>query len=389
MPDLALPSALDGAPALSPALRSALADQTKPTPRLVLDLDLVEAQYRAFVEALPGVEVYYAVKANPHEAVVERLTALGSSFDVASVGELALCESFGVEPHRMSYGNTIKKSADIARAYAAGVRMFAFDSIEELDKLTGNAPGSTVFCRLSTDSIGSDWPLSKKFGTDPHRAVRLLIEAARRGFTTGISFHVGSQQRDAGGWARALAKTTWVVDALEANGIRVGLLNLGGGFTAHYIDPVGPLADTAAVIREHLAPLVSRVDRVIAEPGRYMVADAGVLATSVITASEREVGTTWLYVDAGVYGGLAETLGEAIRYRISTTRDGDPTGTVVIAGPSCDSTDVMYEKSAYQLPVTLSEGDQLWLLAAGAYTTSYASTGFNGFAPPTVEILGR
>jgi ornithine decarboxylase len=199
---------------------------------------------------------------------------------------------------------------------------------------------------------------------------------------------VGSQQRDVDGWARALATATGVIEALERRGIRLGLLNLGGGFPAHYTDPIPAIGSIAAVIRRHLAPLAGRVDRVIAEPGRSMVADAGVLATSVVTATEREVGTRWLYVDAGVYGGLAETLGEAIRYRIMTTRDGDPTGTVVIAGPSCDSTDVMYEKSAYQLPVTLTEGDQLHLLATGAYTTSYASTGFNGFAPPTTEVVG-
>ncbi len=376
------------APALTPALSAAIADGSRPTPRLVLDLDLVAAQYDDFIASMPGVEVFYAVKANPHPEVLRVLADRGSSFDVASIGEIEQCSSLGITADRMSYGNTIKKSADIARSYAEGVRMFAFDTREELDKLIEHAPGAVAFCRLTTDSLGSDWPLSKKFGTDPHTAAKLLVVAHEAGMRTGLSFHVGSQQRDVGGWTRALAKASWVLDALEERGIRLALLNLGGGFPAHYCDPIPGVGTIGDVIRDGLAGFTGRVDRVIAEPGRYMVADAGVLVTSVVTATEREVGTTWLYVDAGVYGGLAETLGEAIRYRIATSRDGDPTGTVVIAGPSCDSTDVMYEKSAYQLPVTLREGDRLHLLATGAYTTSYASTGFNGFAPPTVEIVG-
>lgn len=375
-------------PFLTDALSTALADRSKPTPRLVLDLDVVAGQYRDFVAALPDVEVFYAVKANPHPEVLRVLAELGSNFDVASTGEIELCASLGIPADRLSYGNTIKTTAAIARAHAAGVGMFAFDAVEELDKIGAVAPGAVAFCRLTTDSVGSDWPLSRKFGTDPTSAVELLTEAAARGLSTGISFHVGSQQRDVEGWARALTTATGVIEALERRGIRLGLLNLGGGFPAHYTDPIPAIGSIAEVIRRHLAPLAGRVDRVIAEPGRSMVADAGVLATSVVTATEREIGTRWLYVDAGVYGGLAETLGEAIRYRIITTRDGDPAGTVVIAGPSCDSTDVMYEKSAYQLPVTLTEGDQLHLLAAGAYTTSYASTGFNGFAPPTTEVVG-
>jgi len=384
-----LPELDTAVPTLSAELAAAIGDHAEPTPRLVLDLDLVAEQYRAFVEALPGVEVFYAVKANPHEAVLGLLHELGSSFDVASVGEIELCEALGVPAERMSFGNTIKKSADIDRAFRSGVRMFAFDSMEELDKLATHAPGAVAFCRLTTDSVGSDWPLSKKFGTDPHTAIRLLTAAAERGMATGISFHVGSQQRDSGGWARALTKATWVIEELERRGIRLGLLNLGGGFPAYYVDPIPRIHSIGDVVREHLAPLAGRVDRIIAEPGRYMVADAGVFVTSVITATEREIGTRWLYVDAGVYGGLAETLGEAIRYRLTSSRDGDPTGTVVLAGPSCDSTDVLYEKSAYQLPVTLAEGDRLHLHAAGAYTTSYASTGFNGFAPPTIQIVGR
>lgn len=376
------------APGLTPALASAVADLSQPTPRLVLDLDLVARQYDDFVNGLPGVEVFYAVKANPHEDVLRLLAERGSCFDVASIGELELCRALGIDAERLSYGNTIKKSNDIAHAHLAGVEMFAFDSSEELDKLALNAPGSLAFCRLTTDSIGCDWPLSKKFGTTPEKAVELLQEAHDLGLRVGVSFHVGSQQRDAAGWARALEKATYVADRLGERGITLDLLNLGGGFPAHYLDPIPSAAEIGLVVDEHLAGLRSRVGRIIAEPGRYMVADAGVLVTSVVTATEREPGKHWIYVDAGVYGGLVETMGDAIRYRIATSRDGDETGTVVIAGPSCDSTDVMYEQCGYQLPVTLAEDDRLFLLATGAYTTAYASTAFNGFAPPTVQIVG-
>ncbi len=358
------------------------------TPRLVVDLDIVERHYREFVAALPGVEVFYAIKANPHPEVLRLLAGLGSSFDIASIGELRQCLALDIAPSRLSFGNTIKKSADIAAAYAAGVELFAFDAPEELDKLIAHAPGAIAFCRLTTDSAGSDWPLSRKFGTDCRRAGELLVRAAGAGMRVGLSFHVGSQQSDPYAWARALASVGEVLDTCRSAGVRLDVVNLGGGFPARYLDTIPEIDEIGEVILASLERLGDAAVRVIAEPGRSMVGDAGVLVTSVVSVTEREAGSRWVYVDAGVYGGLAETLGEAIRYRIRTTRDDDPTGTVVIAGPSCDSTDVMYDKTGYQLPLTLAEGDQLYLLSTGAYTTAYASTGFNGFDPPTVEIVG-
>ncbi|MEZ5217882.1 MAG: hypothetical protein R2715_15155 [Ilumatobacteraceae bacterium] len=216
------------APGLTPALTAAIADPDQPTPRLVLDLDVVARQYDEFVAALPGVEVFYAVKANPLPEVLRTLAERGSCFDIASIGELELCRSLGIDPGRLSYGNTVKRSADIALAASLGVEMFAFDSAEELSKLVTSAPGAVAFCRLTTDSIGSDWPLSKKFGTTPERATELLVRAANNGMRIGVSFHVGSQQRDLGGWVRALGKVRLVVERLAELGLDLDVLNLGG-----------------------------------------------------------------------------------------------------------------------------------------------------------------
>jgi hypothetical protein len=182
-----------------------LADARPATPCLVLDLDRVEENYLALAEALPDARVYYAVKANPAPPVLERLVRLGASFDVASVREVEMVLEAGATPDRISFGNTIKKEADIARAYALGVRLFAFDAEAELAKLDRAAPGASVFCRILTTGEGADWPLSRKFGCAPEMAYRLLLAASRTSVTpVGVSFHVGSQQKDPGQWDAAV-----------------------------------------------------------------------------------------------------------------------------------------------------------------------------------------
>ncbi|HUF98117.1 MAG TPA: type III PLP-dependent enzyme [Ilumatobacter sp.] len=354
------------------------------TPFVVVDVDLVEQRYQQLAAVLPDTGIFYAVKANPARPILERLHALGSSFDVASPGEIDMCLEVGADPSDMSYGNTIKKRRDIEYAHSVGVRRFAVDAITELEKVADVAPGAAVCVRLQHESAGADWPLSRKFGCDPADVVRLLCAAHDAGMSTGVSFHVGSQQRDVMAWDDTLEVVADIFRRANDQGTTPTSLNLGGGFPGSYRESAPSIDDYGTAVRAAVARWFPQgLPEVMVEPGRYLVADAGVLRTEVVLVSERSVGDLqrWVYLDCGKFHGLAETMDEAIRYRLRTPHDGAPTGPVVIAGPTCDSADVLYEKSSYQLPLELAEGDMVDILATGAYTTTYSSTGFNGFAP--------
>jgi ornithine decarboxylase len=371
---------------LSPAIGRFLEENTElQTPFLVLDLDMVETRYRQLAQALPTARVLYAVKANPAQPVIERLGDLGSSFDVASPGEIERCLKLGIDPARLAYGNTIKKEHDVAYAYRCGVRTFTADADAELDKVIRRAPGATVYVRIRADGEGADWPLSRKFGCGTPEALVLLRKAARAGLQVGVSFHVGSQQRDVTAWDRALAKVAELVAALRREGIELAGVNLGGGFPCQYREPVTGIWAYGEAIGRSLAARLGPgfAGEILVEPGRYLVGDAGVILTEVVLVTRRPAddNARWVYLDVGVFNGLAETLDEAIRYRIEAPPDRGPLGPAILAGPSCDSADVLYEHSGYQLPVRLRIGDRLRLMSAGAYTSSYSSVWFNGFDP--------
>ncbi|MEZ5355619.1 MAG: type III PLP-dependent enzyme [Bryobacteraceae bacterium] len=355
------------------------------TPYLTMNLDGVEAASREFHRCFPGARVHYAVKANPAPEVVAVLARSGCRFDVASPAEVDICLGAGALAEELSYGNTIKKSRDIAYAYRMGVRLFAFDCEEELEKLARHAPGAKVFCRLAVESTGSCWPLARKFGCGVEMAERLLMRAVERGMLPwGVSFHVGSQQTDPGAWEGPIAMTGRLFRRLRERGAPLSMVNLGGGFPAHYAGPAPELSEYAArieaALREHVAEFEPEV---LLEPGRGLVGDAGTIRTEVVLVSHRNPEEPrWVYVDAGKFGGLAETMDECIQYRIRPEGGhGGAEGPVILAGPTCDSADILYERTPYSLPLDLREGDRLEILSAGAYTSSYSSVGFNGFGP--------
>jgi ornithine decarboxylase len=321
MPPVELPPALDH---VHPAIAAFLEQMQPPTPCLVIDLEVVEARYRALSAALPEAAIHYAIKANPEPAVMALLRDLGSRFDVASPQEVDLCLELGIPADRLSYGNTIKKQVDIAEAHQQGLRVFAFDSAEELAKIAAAAPGASVVCRLLTGGDGADWPLSRKFGCDTAMAVDLLVRAHRLGLDAlGVGFHVGSQQRDPGQWDRALAASAEVFRRTAAHGVPLRLVNLGGGFPAHYLGSTPDIDAYAASIRASIEKhFGASVPELVVEPGRYVVADAGVLHTEVVLVARKSYGDDhrWVYLDTGVFGGLIETLGEAIKYPLTTSR---------------------------------------------------------------------
>ena len=362
-----------------------LAEHSPETPCLVIDLDVIAEAYEALRWYLPLARIYYAVKANPAAEIVSMLEGKGAGFDVASRGEIELCLANGVAPDRLSFGNTIKKEKDIAFAYQSGLRMFAFDSAHELDKLARAAPGARVFCRILVTCDGADWPLSRKFGCAPEMAVDLLRKARELGLDPyGVSFHVGSQQTDLGQWDGAVGAAARMFSLLAEADINLQMINLGGGFPAHYRGDVPEIDRYAQAVMAAITRYFGNdLPEIIIEPGRSLVGDAGVIQSEVVLIAEKG-GTDdrrWVYLDVGKFNGLAETLDESIKYRIVTPGRHGSSGPVVLAGPTCDSADILYERTEYRLPLGLRVGDKVEILSTGAYTASYASVGFNGFAP--------
>jgi len=361
------------------------------TPCLVIDVDVAVEQYRRIHRAFETARVHYAVKANPELPLLRRLSAAGCLFDVAGRHEIDLCLAAGADPGTLSYGHTIKKADDIAHAYAAGVRLFAFDSREELDKIAAHAPGSAVLCRLLASSKGALWPLSRKFGCVPEMAGDLMRRAAALGLDpAGVSFHVGSQQLDPGRWEPSIATAAELFADLRADGLAPRILNAGGGFPVDYRTPAAPIEAYAkaidAAMTRNFGP---DAPELMIEPGRYIAAPAGVLHAQVVLVSIKSYGDEprWVYLDVGRFGGLAETEDEAIHYQLETGRDGGPAGPVILAGPTCDSVDILYQRTPYELPLDLRAGDVVRILGTGAYTATYASVGFNGL-PPLRTVCG-
>ncbi len=354
-------------------------------PCLVLDLDVVRDNYQSFAKALPDSKVFYAVKANPAAEILQLLAGMGSCFDVASVTETEAVLAAGATPERISYGNTIKKESEIARAFALGVTLYAVDCEAEVEKIARAAPGSRVICRIHCDGTGSEWPLSRKFGCEPEFASDILEHAHKLGLVPyGISFHVGSQQHNVEAWDRALASTAAIFRTCAERGINLAMVNLGGGFPARYVRKTPKLeAYGKAIFRALRRHFGNRVPETIVEPGRGLVGNAGIIEAEVVLIAKRspEDETRWVYLDIGKFHGLAETIDESIRYPIRTTKDRDEMAPCIIAGPTCDSVDVLYEKHPYPLPVSLAIGDKVLIEAAGAYTATYSSVGFNGYPP--------
>ena len=372
-------------------IRSFLAERRPEGPCLVVDLDVVRANFAAYRHALPNTRIFYAVKSNPMPQVLELLASMDSAFDCASVQEIEMALAAGATPDRISYGNTIKKERDIAKAFALGVKLFAVDAFEEVEKVGRAAPGARVFCRILCDGAGAEWPLSRKFGCEPSMATAVLDHARAWGLIPwGVSFHVGSQQTNTGAWDGALESAAQIFAEMRTRGVELGMVNLGGGFPTRYLRDVPSAEAYGAAIHEALMKhFGNRLPETIIEPGRGMVGNAGTIKAEVVLVSKKsaEDETRWVYLDIGKFGGLAETMDEAIRYPIRTPRDHDAKSPCILAGPTCDSADVLYEKKPYDLPLTLTVGDEILIEGTGAYTTTYSAVAFNGFPPLATFVI--
>ena len=363
------------------------------TPFLLVNLDIVKKRYQELTKFFPFAKIYYAVKANPAPEVLSLLRDLGASFDIASRYELDRVLALGIPPERLSYGNTIKKAADIRYFYEKGVRLFATDSEYDLRNIAKEAPGSKVFCRiLAEGGETADWPLSRKFGCHPDMAIDLILLARTLDLEPyGVSFHVGSQQREIGAWDSAIAKVRYIFDYLADEGIKLQMINMGGGFPANYISKTNEMDVYADEITRYLQEdFGDDLPEIILEPGRSMVAEAGVLVSEVVLISKKSATgiDRWLYTDVGRFNGLIETFEESIKYPLYCEARGESCEDFIIAGPTCDSQDIMYEYFRNPLPAYIKPTDRIYWLTCGAYTASYAATEFNGFPPLKTFFIG-
>ena len=363
----------------------------KQTPFLVLSLDAVKKNYDSLQRQLPFAKIYYAVKANPHRTILSLLNERGSSFDVATIYEFKELIRLKVPVDKISFGNTIKKHEDIAYFYKSGVRLFVTDSISDLKKIARYAPNSKVFFRLLVDGTGADWELSKKFGAHHDLIISLAKEARKLNLIPyGLSFHVGSQQRDVEQWDNALSKCKSIFENLQNEKIHLKMINLGGGLPSQYLVPTPSLTHYARKIKGYLKKhFGNNLPKIFIEPGRYLVGNSGIIATETILIAKKSesVSYKWLYVDAGIYQGLDECVQESLEYPIETEKKSAHKTEYVIAGPTCDSHDILYEKKRYKLSSNIKEGSRIYFLSTGAYTYQVSSVGFNGFPPLKVYIL--
>lgn len=365
---------------------------TKETPFVVIDSKIVDQHYRDLTDSFPFAHIYYAVKANPAPEILTLLRDNGAKFDIASIYELDKVLNIGVSPDRCSYGNTIKKRKDIQYFYDKGVRLFASDSEEDLHNIAKYAPGSKVYIRILTEgSHTADWPLTRKFGCQNDMAIDLHILAKKIGLIPyGLSFHVGSQQRDISAWDAAIGKVKVIWDRLlEEDNIQLKMINLGGGFPANYLTRTNDLSTYAEEITRFLhEDFGDELPEIILEPGRSLCSNAGILVSEVVLISRKSTTSLnrWIFTDVGKFSGLIETLDEAIKYPIYTEKSGEGEESI-IAGPTCDSADIMYENHKYSMPLSLDIGDRLYWFSTGAYTTTYSAVEFNGFPPLTQYVI--
>jgi len=350
-------------------------------PFLLIDSRIVREKTRRFTAAMPRVRPHYAVKANPDPRVLETLLEEGAGFEIASIAELDLLVSLGVPAADVFYSNPTKSRDFIVRAAAQGVEWFVIDSVEELRKIHSIKSDARLYLRIDTPNIGSDWPLAGKFGAHAGEAREIILTAARlKADLAGVAFHVGSQCRNPENWRVGIEKSRAAFDQMAKAGLNPRLLNIGGGFPVRHAKPLPAIEVIGEVVNRALEAFPTAV-KVIAEPGRFLVSDAGYFVCRIMGTATR-AGKRWMHLDAGLFGGIIETA-EGLKYKVRTDRSG-PDIPWNVAGPTCDSIDVVMRDEP--LPSDLQEGDYIYLKNAGAYTTAYASN-FNGFPLPEIRVI--
>jgi ornithine decarboxylase len=343
------------------------------TPLLLIDCDTIRRQYRALHDALPGVTLYYALKPQPHPAVVAELRDLGACFDVATTGEIKLVRAEGVAPDRCIHTHPIKADKDIRAALRFGIRSFVIDNPDELEKFVPHRRRTELLIRVSFRNPAAVVDLSRKFGCEPRAVPTLLDMAQGLGIRVrGLSFHVGSQVSDPAKYVEAIGACREIIERAREDGLaELDTLDIGGGFPIAYHGSAPPIGQFCRPIRQALRKLPRKV-RVIAEPGRFIAGPAGTSVASVVGRAQRE-GRWWYYLDDGLYGCYSGQLYDHALYPVECLDRDGPAHPSVLAGPTCDSIDVVRE----DIPLPeLQVGDLLVGRMMGAYTSA-TGTDFN------------
>jgi ornithine decarboxylase len=355
------------------------------SPLLIIDCQRVREQYRKLHKALPGVDLHYALKPLPHPAVVETIIELGGWLDLATTGETQLITQLGIDPARCIHTHPIKRDIDIRNALHLGVKTFVADNPDEVRKFEAYRADCELLLRVSFRSPGAVCDLSRKFGCDPEDLLELARLARKLGIPVrGLSFHVGSQAADAGKHVEAIEACGRLI--AQARKEKLGVLDtldIGGGFPIEYTQKVADIGRFCAPIRAALAKLPARL-RIIAEPGRYISGPAAIGVATVMGRARRE-GHWWYYLDDGLYGSYSGQLFDHAKYPVESLKQGEEKFPSVLAGPTCDSIDVIAEN--LMLPA-LKAGDLIVGRAMGAYTWASASE-FNFFPKATVVSVNR
>lgn len=351
------------------------------TPLMVVSRREIAEKFSILSDYLPGVHIYYAVKANAHPNILEVVKQNTDRFDVCSAREILAVKNVGVDAANMIHTNPIKKPEDIRFAVDQGVNWFVFDNECELEKFGPYGKDINLMLRLSFPNTDCVVNLSYKYGVPAEQAADLVMKATGMGLTVrGLCFHVGSQNLNPYKYTGAIAECKRVFNYLALQGIYLDYLDIGGGFPVEYIESIMPLRNFFTPIQEALDSYFPSTT-IIAEPGRFIVGDAANLILTVVGKSKRN-NVWWYYVDDGVYGSFSGRLYDHCDYSIITDREG-PREQCIIAGPTCDSFDVIYHNS---IMPHLEAGDVLIALSMGAYTTCSASH-FNGFPPARTIVV--
>jgi len=354
------------------------------SPLFIIDTERVRRQYRRLAAALPGVDLHYALKPLPHPSVVGTLQSEGGWFDLATNGEVELVRSLNVPPERCIHTHPIKRDSDIRTALAYGVNRFVIDNPDELRKFVKYRSRCSLLIRVSFSSPEALCDLSRKFGCEPEGVADLFRLAAElRIKIDGLSFHVGSQAAGPAMFAEAIGKCRELLREGERHGHAARMLDIGGGFPVDYLQSCMPIEEFAGPIRAALAQLPPGI-RVIAEPGRYISAPAAIAVASVMGRALRG-GRWWYYLDDGLYGSYSGQVYDHMKYPLQALVPPGKTYPCVLAGPTCDSIDVINDHM--ELP-KLDIGDLIVGHAMGAYTWASA-TDFNFFPRATVLALDR
>jgi len=355
------------------------------SPLLILDCEQVRRQYRALKAALPGVDLHYALKPLPHAAVVSCLRDEGAFFDLATTGEVELVKTAGIAPERCIHTHPIKRDSDIRDALRFGLNTFVADNPDEVRKFARYRKRAELLIRVSFRSPNAVVDLSRKFGCEPGAVLGLLELARSLGVRVkGLSFHVGSQAGEPSKYVEAIeACNNLIAEALLAGLPALDVLDIGGGFPVSYNEVMPPIDEFCAPIRAALAKLPRHV-RLIAEPGRFLSAPAGIAVSTVMGKARRD-GRWWYYLDDGVYGSYSGQMYDHARYPVSALKQGNTQFPSVLAGPTCDSIDVIDDN--IELP-ELEIGDLVVGRMMGAYTWASA-TDFNFFRRAKVVVVNE